>query len=78
MEGIDIIIEDDGPGIPNHAREQVFAPFFRLEDSRSRDTGGIGLGLSIARAIVRHHGGDISLNNLDAGMRALINLPLTR
>ncbi|OPB01066.1 two-component sensor histidine kinase [Pseudomonas fluorescens] len=78
VEGIDIMVEDDGPGIPDNAQERVFAPFFRLEDSRSRDTGGIGLGLSIARAIVRHHGGDVSLNNLEVGLRVRISLPVTR
>ncbi|MBB4227249.1 signal transduction histidine kinase [Rhizobium mongolense] len=77
---IDIVVEDDGPGIPENATEQVFAPFFRLEQSRSRETGGVGLGLSIARAIVRHHGGDIVLSqNRPAqkwpGLRASVSLP---
>ncbi|ULJ75519.1 ATP-binding protein [Rhizobium gallicum] len=77
---IDIVVEDDGPGIPENATEQVFAPFFRLEQSRSRETGGVGLGLSIARAIVRHHGGDIGLSqNRPAqkwpGLRASVSLP---
>ncbi len=54
----------------------MFAPFFRLEGSRSRTTGGVGLGLSIARTIVRGHGGDIELANLrGGGLRALIRLP---
>lgn len=75
--GLDIAVEDDGPGIPTDSQEQVFAPFFRLESSRSLVTGGVGLGLSIARAIARHHGGDISLNNLRVGMRAVITLPIT-
>ncbi|MCK3863832.1 ATP-binding protein [Pseudomonas sp. B329] len=73
---LDIIVEDDGPGIPEIAHEQVFSPFFRLESSRSLATGGVGLGLSIARAIARHHGGDISLNNLQSGMRAVLTLPI--
>jgi signal transduction histidine kinase len=72
---ISIVIEDDGPGIPDGEVESVFAPFFRLEDSRNRETGGIGLGLSIARDIVRHHGGDISLVNTERGLRATIVLP---
>ncbi|WP_029356300.1 ATP-binding protein [Bosea sp. 117] len=72
---IEIAIEDDGPGIPADRLERVFAPFFRLEDSRSRETGGIGLGLSIARNIARHHGGDITLTNTGAGLRATISLP---
>lgn len=74
--GIDIAIDDDGPGVPAGAVEQVFAPFFRLEHSRNRETGGVGLGLSIARAIARHHGGDIRLANRDTGLRALISLPV--
>jgi signal transduction histidine kinase len=74
-ETISIIIEDDGPGIPESEMESVFAPFFRLEESRNRETGGIGLGLSIARDIVRHHGGDISLANTGRGLRAEILLP---
>ncbi len=74
---INIAIEDDGPGIPADTIERAFAPFFRLEDSRNRETGGIGLGLSIARDIVRHHGGDIVLANTGTGLRATITLPQT-
>lgn len=73
---IDLIIEDRGPGIPESMTEKVFAPFFRLEASRNRDTGGIGLGLSISRAIVRQHGGEISFNSRENGMQAIIALPL--
>ncbi len=72
---IDIVVEDDGPGIPPELAEQVFVPFYRLEDSRNRETGGIGLGLSIARSIVRNHGGDIRLVNSGEGLRAIITLP---
>lgn len=74
---VDIVIEDRGPGIPDTMKEKVFAPFFRLEASRNRDTGGIGLGLSIARAVARQHGGDISFVTSSAGigMRAVISLP---
>jgi len=75
-KGIDIIVEDDGPGIPDEAMEQVFAPFYRIEDSRNRETGGVGLGLSIARAIARHHGGDVVLRNGAKGLQATISLPL--
>ncbi len=73
--GLAIVIEDDGPGIPQEAMERVFDPFVRMEDSRSRETGGIGLGLSIARDVVRHHGGDIQLANTGHGLRATILLP---
>lgn len=72
-----ITIEDDGPGIPEAAFEQVFVPFFRLENSRNRETGGVGLGLSIARAITRHHGGDIAFERQTKGFQASIRLPLS-
>ncbi len=75
-KSIDIVIEDDGPGIPDEVMEQVFAPFYRLENSRNRETGGVGLGLSIARAIARHHGGDVILINRAKGLQATISLPL--
>ena len=74
-EGVTIKVTDKGPGIPEDQREQVFSPFFRLEQSRNRHTGGIGLGLPIARAIVRHHGGDIVLENNNPGLVASIVLP---
>ncbi|UEM23285.1 HAMP domain-containing protein [Skermanella mucosa] len=62
-----IRIDDDGPGIPVEEQEKVFAPFYRLERSRSRDTGGTGLGLSVARTIARAHGGDVTLRNRPGG-----------
>jgi signal transduction histidine kinase len=71
-----VVIEDEGPGIPGRERERVFEPFVRLEPSRSRATGGIGLGLAIARTIVRNHGGDIVLENrAERGLRATVHLP---
>ncbi|OYY03763.1 MAG: two-component sensor histidine kinase [Acidocella sp. 35-58-6] len=74
---VQIYIEDNGPGIPTAESETVFEPFRRLETSRNRETGGSGLGLSIARNIIRTHGGDISLSNLPgAGLRVKITLPL--
>jgi signal transduction histidine kinase len=70
-------IEDDGPGIPPDQLERVFDPFLRLEMSRNRETGGSGLGLSIARNLLRAHGGDVRLRNLDGGgLRADVRLPL--
>lgn len=72
---IDVVVRDSGPGIPEDMREKVFSPFFRLESSRSRETGGVGLGLSIARAIVRHHGGDIALSENDLGLKVVLSLP---
>jgi signal transduction histidine kinase len=71
-----ITIDDDGPGIPAEEREKVFAPFYRLEGSRNRDTGGVGLGLAIARTIAREHGGDILLAAADGGgLRVRFELP---
>jgi signal transduction histidine kinase len=75
-EAIEIAVDDDGPGIPEAEFERVFAPFVRLEGSRNRQTGGVGLGLSIARTIARDHGGDIALaNRPTGGLRATIVLP---
>jgi signal transduction histidine kinase len=62
-----LAIEDDGPGIPAERLEQAFRPFTRVEGSRNRQTGGFGLGLTIARAIARSLGGDISLENREGG-----------
>lgn len=71
-----IAIDDDGPGIPADQRDAVFKPFFRLEPSRNPGTGGVGLGLTIARDIVLGHGGDIQLDESPAGgLRVLIRLP---
>ena len=74
--GIRIDIDDDGPGIAAEERERVFEPFVRLEGSRSAETGGIGLGMAIARDIVHHHGGSISLENRpEGGLRVSVKLP---
>ncbi|MEZ5932810.1 MAG: ATP-binding protein [Alphaproteobacteria bacterium] len=71
-----IAIDDDGPGVPADQREAVFKPFFRLDASRNPGTGGVGLGLSIARDIVLSHGGDIQLHDSPlGGLRVLIRLP---
>ena len=64
---VEIRIADRGPGIPVTEREKVFAPFHRIEQSRSRETGGTGLGLALARDIVRGHGGDVTLEDRDGG-----------
>jgi signal transduction histidine kinase len=69
-------IEDNGPGIPAEEQEKVFAPFYRLERSRNRNTGGVGLGLAVARTIVREHGGDITVANIaSGGLRVRMELP---
>ena len=74
---IEIAIDDDGPGIPEAELARVFQPFYRVEDSRSRDTGGTGLGLAIAQSIVQAHGGELTLaNRTGGGLRACIRLPV--
>lgn len=74
---IEISVTDRGPGIPTAELERVFDPFVRLEESRSLETGGHGLGLSIARSILRAQGGEISLvNHPDGGLIATIRLPV--
>jgi signal transduction histidine kinase len=71
-----IRVLDDGPGIPEADLERAFEPFFRVEASRSRDTGGTGLGLGIARNIARAHGGDVTLRNRgEGGLEATLTLP---
>lgn len=71
-----VTIDDDGPGIPEELREEAFKPFRRLDTSRSAETGGTGLGLTVARTIVRAHGGDIVVGNRpEHGLRAEIMLP---
>lgn len=71
-----ILVEDTGPGIPEADIEQMFQPFVRLESSRSKETGGIGLGLAISRSIIRGHGGDILAENKeDGGLKITIRLP---
>jgi two-component system osmolarity sensor histidine kinase EnvZ len=74
---VEILIDDDGPGIPADRREDVFRPFFRLEESRNRETGGVGLGLSIARDVVHGHGGSIALEDSPLnGLRVRARLPV--
>ena len=70
-------VDDDGPGVPAHERERVFEPFHRGEPSRSRATGGAGLGLAVVRTIARAHGGEAELENRpEGGLRARARLPL--
>ena len=72
-----VTVDDDGPGIPLHLREDVFKPFLRLDDARNQDEGGTGLGLAIARDIARSHGGDILLSDSPlGGLRAAVRVPV--
>ena len=72
-----ISIDDNGPGIAAPDIERVFEPFVRLEASGSHETGGVGLGMTIARSIVRGHGGDITLTNRpEGGLRVAVHVPI--
>lgn len=74
---VEIIIDDDGPGIPPAKREEVFRPFYRLDQSRNPETGGVGLGLTIARDVVRNHGGELILEDAPlGGLRARLWIPI--
>ena len=74
-----IIIDDNGPGIPKAKRKDVFKPFVRLDPSRNSQTGGVGLGLTITRDILLSHGGDITLETSPMkGLRVIVNLPIYR
>jgi two-component system, OmpR family, osmolarity sensor histidine kinase EnvZ len=74
--GIDILVDDDGPGVPAADRGRVFRPFVRLDTSRNPSTGGVGLGLTIARDVARSHGGDVRLETSpQGGLRARVHLP---
>ena len=75
-DSITVAVDDDGPGRPEEELERVFRPFYRVEQSRSRDTGGVGLGLAVARTVFRAHGGDVSLaNRPPGGLQATVTLP---
>jgi signal transduction histidine kinase len=73
---VELVVEDDGPGIPEDERERVFERFVRLDEARARDVGGSGLGLAIVREIVRAHGGAVVVNSSSAGgARFVVRLP---
>ena len=78
-EQVTVFVLDRGPGIPVQSHEQVFVPFYRLEESRNKSTGGVGLGLSAARAIVLEHGGSLTLSNRTGGGLAVrVVLPVLK
>lgn len=77
-DGYDVVVEDDGPGIPETDRQRVFEPFVRLESSRNEATGGTGLGLTLVKAIAEGHGGGVMLESRPGGgLRARMHLPRT-
>lgn len=72
-----VVVDDDGPGIPETEREDVFRPFYRLDHARNQDSGSTGLGLAIARDIARIHGGDIALSQSPlGGLKAVLKVPV--
>jgi len=74
---VEITVDDDGPGIPPERYEDVFRPFLRLDESRNVDTGGVGLGLTIARDVARSHGGDVALGPSPlGGLRVIVRIPI--
>lgn len=79
QDTVQILIDDNGLGIPKNKRKDVFKPFVRLEESRNPATGGVGLGLTIARDILLSHGGDIALDTSpQKGLRVIVTLPLVK
>ncbi len=75
---IRVEIRDHGPGVPDTMLEDIFHPFFRVDDSRDRETGGVGLGLALARQAAHLHGGSIAARNANPGLLVLISLPTAR
>jgi signal transduction histidine kinase len=71
----ELVVTDDGPGIPPADRGRVFDRFTRLDEARARDAGGAGLGLAIVRELVRAHGGTVTLQDAAPGTRAVVTLP---
>ena len=74
----ELTVDDDGPGVPVEAEQRIFDRFARLDESRDRTTGGVGLGLAVVRAVVEHHGGTVGCARSPlGGARFLVRLPVT-
>ena len=75
-DGVELVVEDDGPGIPEEQRRRVFERFVRLDEARARDAGGSGLGLAIVQEIVAAHGGTVAVSDSSrGGARMVVRLP---
>ncbi len=73
---VTITVDDDGPGIPEEQQDRMFMPFVRMEESRNKETGGVGLGLAICRSIIHSHGGELAMNNRpEGGLQATVRIP---
>ena len=78
-KAVSIVVRDHGPGVPVEALAEIFRPFYRVDEARDREAGGVGLGLSIAERAVRLHGGTIAASNAsDGGLIVRITLPQTQ
>jgi len=76
-QSIDIVVVDNGPGIDESHLDKVTQPFYRCEGSRNQETGGVGLGLSVTQSIVRSHGGELKLENVETGgLKVIVSLPV--
>ena len=75
---VEVIVEDEGPGVPSAELEKLCEPFYRLETSRSRETGGSGLGLAIANAVAQSLGGRLELRNTGHGLEARLLFPVAQ
>jgi len=73
--GLSVTVDDQGPGVPAAELEKIFEPFYRIDEARQRDTGGFGLGLSIARRAIERHGGQLNAENLNEGLRVSMEIP---
>lgn len=75
---VDIVVQDAGPGVPEESLPRLFDPFYRVAPDRDRSTGGVGLGLSIARRAIELHGGRVEAINTHPGLRVVLSLPASR
>jgi two-component system sensor histidine kinase CpxA len=77
IQGVKVVVRDFGMGVPTESLSSIFEPFYRVEGDRSRESGGVGLGLAIARRAVAIHGGSIAASNTQPGLAVEIVLPVS-